>query len=184
MHAGGRPLAIAWQDGDAGTAPRAASQAEGRRDVRVRLHAPGRLREGDRLREVARLVGVHERSVQPWAAWYRAGGRVAVTAPRRQGKGTTPWLTADPQARRGAHTATGAIPTAAQARAWVADTCGVRSTEGGMYAVRGRLTIDPTVPRPVNPKAGLAARERWKQGACGRGDCRWSPPGAGGRLGG
>jgi transposase len=164
MHAGGRPLVIAWQDGDDVTALRAAYQAEERRDVRVRLHTLWRLREGDRIRDVARLVGVHERSVQQWVAWYRAGGRAAVTTPRRQGKGKTPWLTTDQQARLCAHAATGAIHTAAQARAWVADTFGVSYTEGGMYAVLGRLTIHPKVPRPVNPKTDLAAQERWKKG--------------------
>src|SRR3954469_25048436 len=98
MHAGGRPLVIAWQDGDEAGALKAAYQAEGRRDVRVRLHALWRLREGDRIREVARLVGVHERSIQQWVAWYRSGGRAAVIAPRRQGKGKAPWLTPAQQA--------------------------------------------------------------------------------------
>lgn len=164
MHAGGRPLVIAWQDEDDAGSVKAAYQAEGRRDVRVRLHALWRLREGDPIRDVARLVGVHERSVQHWVAWYRVGGLAEVTAHRRQGKGTAPFLAPDQQAQLRAHTATGAIRTAAQARVWVADTCGVQYTEGGMYALLGRLGIHPKVARPVNPKADLGEQERWKKG--------------------
>jgi transposase len=164
MHAGGRPLVIAWHDDDEAAALRTAYQAEGRRDVRVRLHALWRLREGDRIRDVARMVGVHERSVQQWVAWYRAGGRAAVLAPRRQGKGKAPLLTPNQQAQLRTHTATGAIHTAAQARQWVAETFGVTYTEGGMYALLGRLAIHPKVPRPVNPKADLQEQDRWKKG--------------------
>lgn len=163
-HAGGRPLMIAWRAGDDVAALKAAYQREARRDVRPRLHALWLVRTGECLREAARVVGVHERNVQRWIGWYRTGGMAAVAAHRRQGTGKPAFLSAAQQDQLTAHTATGAIRTAAQARAWVAQTFGVTYRPGGMYTLLGRLTIHPKVPRPVNPKADLDAQDRWKKG--------------------
>jgi transposase len=168
MHAGGRPLVIAWRDGDDPGALQAAYQAESRRDIRPRLHALWRLRCGDRIRDVARLLGVHERNVQRWVAWYRADGRGAVTAHRRQGQGKAARLTAAQQAQLAAQAATGAFRTSAEVRQWVRETFGVTYTAGGMYAVLGRLDIHPKVPRPSNPKADPQEQARWKGGAAPR----------------
>ena len=41
---------------------------------------------------------------------------------------------------------------------------GVRYTEGGMYALLGRLRCAPKVPRPVHEKADHLAQARWKKG--------------------
>lgn len=164
----GRPLRIVWGAGDDAAALKAAYQAEDRRDVRPRLHALWLLRIGERIRAVAKVLGVHERNVQRWVGWYRAGGRAAVMAHRRQGKGQRSFLSPEQQARLWTQTATGTLRTAAEARAWVTDTFGVTYTAGGMSTLLGRLRIHPKVPRPLNPKADLEEQARWKKGGSPR----------------
>ena len=165
MGAGGRPLVIDWASADDAARLKALYQAERRADVRPRLHALWLLRTGRRIREVAAVLGVHERNIQRWVGWYRTGGLAEVTAHRRQGKGQRPLLTVEQQAQLRTHTATGAGRTAAEARRWVRETFGVSYSEGGMYDLLGRLRIHPKVPRPRNPKADAAVQETWKRGA-------------------
>lgn len=165
MGAGGRPLVIDWQPEDDAARLKGLYQAETLRDVRPRLHALWLLRSGQRVRAVAAVLGVHERNVQRWVGWYRTGGVAAVMAHRRQGRGKAAFLRPEQRARLSAQSATGAFRTAAEARRWVRETFGVTYSEGGMYALLGRLRVHPKVPRPVNPKADLAEQDAWKKGA-------------------
>jgi transposase len=163
--AGGRPLVIDWRAGDEAARLKALYQTETRRDVRPRLHALWLLRTGRGIREAAAVLGVHERNVQRWVGWYREGGLPTVMAHRRQGKGRQALLSAEQREQVVAQTATGAFRTAAEVRRWVLDTFGVPYSEGGMYALLGRLRVHPKVPRPVNPKADMAEQDAWKRGA-------------------
>lgn len=160
----GRPLAIAWRPEDDEATLKAAYQREQRVDVRPRLHALWLLRTGRSVRAVAAVLGVHERSVQRWVGWYRAGGIAAVRAHRQAGTGQPSSLTAPQQAQVWEQAARGAFRTAAEAQRWVAEQFGVHYQPGGMYALLGRLRIHPKVPRPVNPKADQAAQAAWKKG--------------------
>jgi transposase len=160
----GRPLVIDWRSEDDEGTLKAAYRSERRADVRPRLHALWLLRGGRGVREVAALVGVHERSVQRWLGWYRDGGLTAVRAHRQAGTGQPSFLTADQQAQLAEQAATGAFRTAAEAQRWVAQQFGVCYRPGGMYALLGRLRIHPKVPRPINPKADQAAQAAWKKG--------------------
>src|SRR5829696_1294819 len=112
-----------------------------------------------------RRLGVHERNLQGWVGWYRAGGLAAVMAHRRQGPGKVAWLSTEQQAAVVAQSATGAFRTAAEVRQWVAETFGVTYTEGGMYALLARLRVHPKVPRPVTPKVDPAEQDAWEKGA-------------------
>ena len=161
----GRPLAIAWQAGDDAAALKAAYEAERRRDVRPRLHALWLLRTGRGVREVASILGMHERTVQRWVGWYRRGGLAAVAAHRQAGRGQPTWLTAEQQAALVAQAATGAFRIAQEAQLWVAHRFGDRYTASGMASLLHRLRIHPKVPRPRNPKADCAQQDRWKGGA-------------------
>lgn len=160
----GRPLVIDWRPEDEETPLKAAYRREGRVDVRPRLHALWLLRSGRGVREVAQVVGVHERTVQRWVGWYRDGGVAAVVGHRQAGRGQPAFLTADQQAQLRDQAATGAFRTAAEAQRWVADRFGIRYRPGGMYGLLGRLRIQPKVPRPVNPKADQVAQAAWKKG--------------------
>lgn len=160
----GRPLVIAWRSEDEEATLKAAYQRERRVDVRPRLHALWLLRSGQRVRAVAAVLGVHERSVQRWVGWYRDGGRTAVRAHRQAGTGQPSFLTAPQQAQVWEQAARGAFRTAAEAQQWVAEQYGVHYRPGGMYALLGRLRIHPKVPRPVNPKADQSAQAAWKNG--------------------
>jgi transposase len=160
----GRPLVIAWRPEDDEGALKAAYRTERRTDVRPRLQALWLLRGGRGVREVAQVVGVHERTVQRWVGWYRAGGVAAVAGHRQAGRGQPSFLTADQQTQFWEQAATGAFRTAADAQRWVERQFGVRYRPGGMYALLGRLRIHPKVPRPVNPKADQVAQATWKEG--------------------
>lgn len=164
MRGRGRPLVIAWRPEDDEAALKELYRRERRPDVRPRLQALWLLRTGRPVREVAAVVGVHERTVQRWVSWYRQGGVLAVRAHRQAGTGQPSFLTTEQQAQLWDQAATGAFRTAAEAQQWVAQQFGVRYRPGGMYALLGRLRIHPKVPRPVNPKADQVAQAAWKKG--------------------
>jgi transposase len=153
---------ITWQD----EAPTlyAHYHRETKPDLRPRWHALWLLRTGHTVRETAAVLGVHERSVQHWVAWYRAGGLEAVAAHRKAGQGSRARLNAAQQAAVVAEAATGRFRTAAQGVAWVQDRFGVDYTVSGMHQLLRRLRCAPKVPRPLAEKADLAAQEAWKKG--------------------
>lgn len=69
----GRPFRIDWSAEETAEQLQARYRAEKDGEVRSRLHGLWLLRIGRSLGEVAELVGMHYRTVQQWAAWYRAG---------------------------------------------------------------------------------------------------------------
>lgn len=161
----GRAFVVAWREDDSEEALRAAYRAEQRADVRQRLHALWLLRSGERkLGEVAAVLGVDYRSVQRWVAWYRTGGLEEVRHHHAGGYGQTPRLTAEQQEQLATAVETGRFRNAVAIRAWVAETFGVRYTEGGMYSLLERLRCKPKVPRPLHEKANLKEQEAWKRG--------------------
>jgi len=133
-------------------------------DVRPRLHGLWLVRTGRTTREVAEVLGVHERTVQQWLAWYRAGGLAAVVGHHAGGQGAPSFLTGEQRAELADEVATGRFRTAAEIRQWVQERWGVSYTEGGMYALLLRLGCAPKVPRPVHEKVDHLAQARWKKG--------------------
>lgn len=158
----GRPLVITWQDEAAALYAR--YRQETKRDLRPRWHALWLLRTGATAREAARVLGVHERSVQQWIAWYRAGGVAEVAAHRKAGKGSRARLTAAQQAALVAEAATGRFRTAAAAVGWVAEVFGATYTVSGMHQLLRRLHCKPKIPRPLAENADLEAQAAWKKG--------------------
>jgi len=156
---------VDWQGEDTAAALKARYLGERRADLRPRLHALWLVRTGQSLGEVAAVLGVHYRSVQRWVRWYRAGGLDGLAQHRQAGTGKLAFLTGDQQQRLRDELATGRFRTAAQIRAWVAETFGVTYTEGGMYGLLARLGCSPKVPRPLHEKADLAEQAAWKKGA-------------------
>ena len=71
----GRPVRINWRKEDTPETLKAAYLAQRDSILRTRLHGLWLVRSGWRLGEAARVVGVHERTVQTWVRWYREGGR-------------------------------------------------------------------------------------------------------------
>lgn len=161
----GRPFVVAWRDEDTEDALRAAYRAEQRSDVRQRLQALWLVRDGQRrVGEVTAVIGVDYRTVQRWVGWYRTGGITAVCAHRMGGYGQTPRLTPEQQEQVAQEVATGRFRNAAAIRTWIAETFGVRYTEGGIYSLLGRLRCAPKVPRPLHTNANLDEQEAWKKG--------------------
>lgn len=159
----GRPVVVDWRE-DAATLG-ALYREEHDYQIRPRLQALWLVRQGRSLRETATLVGVNERTVQQWLAWYRREGLAGVRAHRRQGPGKTAWLTPPQQAALVAEASRGAFYTARDAVAWVQEQFGVTYRVTGMYRLLGRLKTRPKVPRPYNPKRSAEAQAAWKRGA-------------------
>ena len=155
---------IEWDPADTPEALWAAYRAERDPRRRTQLHGLWLLRQGRGLEEVAAAVGVHYRSVQRWAAWYREGGLAEVGRRRMGGKGQAPFLTPEQQAAVAAEVGTGRFRTAAEIREWIAETYGVAYTEGGGYCLLARLRCRPKVPRPQHLKADESAQAAWKGG--------------------
>lgn len=166
MRRRGRPLVIPWQD--EADALYARYRQESKPDLRPRWHALWLLRTGTTAREAARVLGVHERSVQHWVAWYRAGGIGGVAAHRKAGKGTRARLTPAQQAAVVAEAATGCFRTAAEVVTWVEAQFGAVYTISGMHQLLRRLRCTPKVPRPLAEKADPVAQEAWKKGGAAR----------------
>jgi transposase len=164
----GRPLAVEWAGEDDAASLYGRYRRERRADVRPRLQGLWLVRTGRTTREVAEVVGVEERTVQRWLAWYRAGGLAEVEGRHAQGKGAAPFLTPEQQTELADEVGTGRFRTAAEIRRWVEERWGVAYTEGGMYALLQRLGCGPKVPRPVHAKADTAAQARWKKGGSRR----------------
>jgi transposase len=159
----GRPVVVTWQE-DAATLG-AQYRAERDYQIRPRLQALWLVRQGRSLRQTAGTVGVNERTVQQWLAWYRQDGVAGLRAHRRQGPGTAAWLSAEQQAALVAAAATGAFYTAQDAVVWVQQTFGVTYRLKGMYRLLARLQVHPKVPRPFNPNASAEQQAAWKGGA-------------------
>jgi len=159
----GRPVQVAWEE-DATTLG-ALYGAERDYQIRPRLQALWLVRQGRSGRETAGIVGMHERTVQQWLAWYRQAGLAGIRAHRRQGPGKAAFLSAEQQAALVAVAATGVFYTAQDAVVWVQAQFGVTYRLKGMYRLLARLKTHPKVPRPVNPKSSAEVQAAWKRGA-------------------
>jgi|DewCreStandDraft_2_1066082.scaffolds.fasta_scaffold30398_1 transposase len=157
-----------WQPADTPEALKAAYQAEREPQRRTRLHGLWLLRSGWTLERVAEAVGVHYRSVQRGAAWYRAGGLAEIRGHPMGGKGNPSLLTAEQQAAVAEEVATGRFGTAAEIRDWIVERFGVTYQIGGVYSLLKRLRCGPQVPRPVHAKADREQPAAWKKGVSGR----------------
>ena len=159
----GRKLTIAWAVEDDAARLYARYRRERRADVRPRLHALWLVRTGHTARATAEVLGVDERTVQRWVAWYRAGGLAPIEGRHAGSQGAPSFLTPEQKEELAVEVATGRFRTAAEIRRWVEERWGVRYTEGGMYALLHRLRCAPKVPRPVHEQADHLAQARWKK---------------------
>jgi transposase len=160
----GRKLTVEWADGDDAASLYERYRRERRADVRPRLHALWLVRGGHTTRETAEVLGVDERTVQRWLAWYRAGGLTPLEERHAGSQGAPSYLTPEQKSDLAEEVATGRFRTAAEIRQWVRERWGASYTEGGMYALLVRLRCAPKVPRPVHEKADHLAQVRWKKG--------------------
>lgn len=160
----GRKLTVEWGVADDAASLYARYRRERRADVRPRLHGLWLVRTGRTTRAVAEVLGVDERTVQRWLAWYRAGGLAPIEGRHAGGQGAPSFLTAGRRAELADEVATGRFRAAAEIRRWVEERWGVSYTEGGMYALLKRLRCAPKVPRPIHEKADHLAQARWKKG--------------------
>jgi transposase len=160
----GRKLRIEWAAADDAASLYRRYRRERRADVRPRLHGLWLVRTGRTTRETAEVLGVDERTVQRWLAWYRGGGLAPIEGRHAGSQGAPSYLTPEQKAELADEVATGRFRTAAEIRQWVQERWGVSYTEGGMYALLARLRCAPKVPRPIHARADHLAQARWKKG--------------------
>lgn len=160
----GKPFVMVWAEADSEEALKQRYLGEAHPRRRQWLHGLWLLRRGWRVDAVADAVGAGRRSVERWIDWYRTGGLAGVLAHRQGGSGQTARLTAAQQEQLGEAVATGRFRTAAEIRAWIAETYGVPYRPGGVASLLGRLRCHPKVPRPLHEKADPAAQAAWKGG--------------------
>lgn len=160
----GRKLTVEWAAADDAASLYERYRRERRPDVRPRLHGLWLVRRGQTTREVAGVLGVDERTVQRWLAWYRAGGLSPLEGRHAGSQGAPSLLPVEQRAELADEVATGRFRTTAEIRAWVKERWGVSYTEGGMYSLLGRLRCAPKVPRPMHEKTDPDAQGRWKKG--------------------
>ena len=106
----GRPVRINWRKEDTPETLKAAYLAQRDSILRTRLHGLWLVRSGWRLGEAARVVGVHERTVQTWVRWYREGGVEEVLAHKMGGRGQPRYLSVEQERELTEEVSTGAIP--------------------------------------------------------------------------
>jgi transposase len=160
----GRKLLVAWAAADDAASLYERYRRERRPDVRPRLHGLWLVRTGRTTREASEVLGVDERTVQRWLAWYRAGGLAPLERRHAGSQGAPSFLTSEQKTALAEEVATGRFRTAVEIRAWVRGRWGVSYTEGGMYALLTRLRCAPKVPRPIHEKADHLAQARWEKG--------------------
>jgi transposase len=160
----GRKLTVGWAAADDAASLYARYRRERRPDVRPRVHGLWLVRTGTTTREAAAVLGVDERTVQRWLAWYRAGGLAPLEGRHAGSQGAPSFLRPEQKAALAEEVATGRFRTAAEIRAWVQEQWGVSYTEGGMYALLKRLRCAPKVPRPIHERADHRAQARWQRG--------------------
>ncbi len=135
-------------------------------ELRVRWHALWLISQGRTLREAAGVVGVNERSVRLWVAWYRQGGLKEIQQHRRgRQQGRPSYLSAEQRAELRERVAEGTFHCIIEAVRWVEETYGKRYTPAGMYALFRRSRFKKKVPRPMAAKADQEAQDAWKKGA-------------------
>ena len=164
----GRKLTVQWAAADDAASLYERYRRERRPDVRPHLHGLWLVRTGHTTREAAEVLGVDERTVQRWLAWYRAGGLAPIEGRHSGGQGAPSYLAPEQRAELADEVATGRFRTAAEIRRRVEERWGVVYTEGGMYALLHRLRCAPKVPRPVHEKVDHLAQARWKKGGSRR----------------
>src|SRR3954466_10065998 len=135
----GRKLTVEWAEADDAAGLHERYRRERRPDVRPRLHGLWLVRTGRMTREASEALGVDERTVQRWLAWYRAGGLAPLDGRHAGRPGAPSCLTPEQPAELAAEVATGRFRTAAEIRAGVAEDWGVSYTAGGMDALLTRL---------------------------------------------
>lgn len=149
------------------------SLQEGKSQKRSRLHALWLLRKGHSLRQTARLIRVHDRTLQDWVASYRRRGLDEVLRHHRGGHGgRQSRLSPQEEARLKVLAGQGAVRTIWDGVVWARSACGLVETYWGMRRMFARLKLKKKGPRPMAPRRLCKRRRSGKRGLA----AKLSPP--------
>ena len=160
----GRHVEIEWQESEAEL--KQLYQQEKHLKRRSRLQALWFMRQGKKMVEISPLIGVHYRTVQQWAAWYRIGGvsEVLKRIPGHGAAGRKSYLSSAQQKALLAQVARGVFHSVWEVLDWVEQRWGVRYRPGGMYDWLDRHQANLKVPRPQATQTTPEIQEQWKKG--------------------
>ena len=164
----GRPVRINWCKEDTPETLKAAYLAQRDSILRTRLHGLWLVRSGWGLGEAARVVGVHERTVQTWVRWYREGGVEKVLAHKMGGRGQPRYLSVEQERELTEEVSTGRFRTAGEIRDWIESEYAVSYTSGSVYTLLARLGCSPKVPVVLMRRRTQRDKGPGKRGALSR----------------
>lgn len=137
-------------------------------ELRPRWQALWLLRRGKSRAEVCDVVGITDRALRKWIAWYRQGGSEEIRRHRKRGHGHVPLLSDEQCEEIKRRAGDGEFRIIEDVRVFVEDMWGINYTYWGMRSVLDRLKIHKRVPRPISDKADPQVQEAWKKGGCRR----------------
>jgi transposase len=144
----GRKLKVEWAAEYDAASLRARYRRERRADVRPLLHGLWLVRTGHTTCETAELLGVDERTVQRWLAWYRAGGLTPLEQHHAGSQGAPSVLRPEQKAELSEGVATGRFRTAAEIRQWVEERWGSATPRAGCPRCWGGCGAPRRCPAP------------------------------------
>lgn len=159
----GRILQVDWKE--SADELKQKYRAETHLQRRERLFTFWHLCLGKQIREMSELLGIDERVIQRWVAWYRLGGLAEVLR-RVSGHGTVgtpPYLNKLQQKALAARVKLGDFRTVWDVITWVEARWGVRYSYEGMRSVLKRNACVLKVPRPRSEKANPRQQEDWQK---------------------
>ena len=160
----GRVVKISWPRGLSAAALHELYRNEADPAMRSRLHSLWRLREGDRLVDVALAVGFAYRTVQEWLTLFRRKGLAGLRPTVPEPHGFQSPLSPEQWDQVRDHLRMGTTRTAVLLAEWIDQQFGVRYTPRGLRIALHQRRIRIKVPRPAHVKADPDAQKAWKKG--------------------
>ena len=147
----GRPFKVNWEEEEETLYELYKKEKD--LQMRKRLQALWLLRKGERLGEVAKIVGVKYRTVQEWVRRYRQGGLEEVKKHRiGSSGGVKARLEGENLAKLEEEIKAGKFKTIWEAVEWVKEEIGIEYSYWGMRWVFKRLKVKKKSPAPKTQK--------------------------------
>ena len=146
------------------------SLGDKRKDARVewRIVALRLIAAGQLAKDIAPIVGVHERSVRGWVKEYNRDGISSLRYDAQ--KGSRPHLSAEDERALGEDIRRGPPPEMKigvwrgwALREWIRDKYGVEYSESGVYFLLHRLGFSSLMPRPRHPESDDSLQDEFKK---------------------
>lgn len=159
----GRRLQVEWREASEELKQKYRQEKHAQR--KERLLVLWHLREGQRVEDVAAMIGGSCRVIQRWLAWYRMGGlgEVLRRVTGHTSSGQEAYLNQVQQKALVARVKLGDFATVWDVLAWVKARWGIVYSYEGMRSVLKRNRLGLKVPRPQSEKADGITQAAWQK---------------------